>query len=136
MKLWVRSLALLSGLRIQCCHELWCRSQTQLRSQVSVVVAGSYSSNSTPSLGTFICRGCGPRKKCTKKRSPKNIYLKICSSSFPRAQSASLLVSTLGSTGGAVGSAASVAHVLLHVEANGRCQTSVHERKSRSSRHG
>ena len=24
-------LALLSGLRMQCCHELWCRSQTQLR---------------------------------------------------------------------------------------------------------
>ena len=25
MKLWVRSLDLLSGLRIWCCHELWCR---------------------------------------------------------------------------------------------------------------
>ena len=27
----VWSLASLSGLRIQCCHELWCRSQTRLR---------------------------------------------------------------------------------------------------------
>ena len=27
MRLWVRSLALLSGLRIQHCCELWCRSQ-------------------------------------------------------------------------------------------------------------
>ena len=25
LRLWVRSLALLSGLRIQCCQELWCR---------------------------------------------------------------------------------------------------------------
>ena len=28
MRTQVRSLALLSGLRIQCCHELWCRLQT------------------------------------------------------------------------------------------------------------
>ena len=34
MGLWVRSLALLRGLRIWCCHELWYRSQTQLRSGV------------------------------------------------------------------------------------------------------
>ena len=27
MRLWVRSVALLSGLRIWCCHKLWCRSQ-------------------------------------------------------------------------------------------------------------
>ena len=25
LRLWVRSLTLLSGLRIQCCQELWCR---------------------------------------------------------------------------------------------------------------
>ena len=31
MRLWVQSLALISGLRIQCCHELWCRLQTQFR---------------------------------------------------------------------------------------------------------
>ena len=34
-----RSLALLSGLRIQCCHELWYRLQTWLGSPVAVVVA-------------------------------------------------------------------------------------------------
>ena len=28
MRLWVPSLASLSGLRIRCCSELWCRSQT------------------------------------------------------------------------------------------------------------
>ena len=31
----VWSLASISGLRIQCCHELWCSFQTQLRSGVS-----------------------------------------------------------------------------------------------------
>ena len=35
----IRSLALLSGLRIWHCHELWCRSQTWLRSNVAVAVA-------------------------------------------------------------------------------------------------
>ena len=38
MKLWVRSLASLSGLRSRHCRELWCRSQTQLGSCVAVAV--------------------------------------------------------------------------------------------------
>ena len=38
-EVWVRSLALLSGLRIQRCHELWCRSQTWLGSRVAVALA-------------------------------------------------------------------------------------------------
>ena len=38
MRLRVQSLALLSGLRIQRCRELWCRSQMQLRSVVAVAV--------------------------------------------------------------------------------------------------
>ena len=33
MRVQVQSLALPSGLRIQHCHELWCRSQTLLSSQ-------------------------------------------------------------------------------------------------------
>ena len=37
VRLRVRSLASLSGLRIRCCHELWCRLQTRLRSGVAVV---------------------------------------------------------------------------------------------------
>ena len=32
----VQSLALLSGLRIQCCSELWCGSQMQLGSGIAV----------------------------------------------------------------------------------------------------
>ena len=41
------SLALLSGLRIQHYHEMWCRLQTQLRSHIAVAMAqaGSCSSN-------------------------------------------------------------------------------------------
>ena len=63
MRWWVRSLALLSGLRIQRCCELQCRSQTQLGSHVAVVQAISSSSNLTPSLGTSTCRRCGPKKQ-------------------------------------------------------------------------
>ena len=66
----VRSLALLSGLRIWRCHELWCRLQTWLgfRVAMSLASAGIYSSNWTPSLGTSVCRGSSPRngKKINK----------------------------------------------------------------------
>ena len=66
MRMWVWSLALLSGLRIRQCHELWCRSQMRLGA--GVAVAGSCSSNSTLSLGTSIYCKCGPKKKKKKKR--------------------------------------------------------------------
>ena len=38
MRSRIRSLASFSGLRIQCCHELWCRSQIWLGSCVTVSV--------------------------------------------------------------------------------------------------
>ena len=38
MRMWIQSLALLSGLGIQHCHELWCRLQIQLRSCSAVAV--------------------------------------------------------------------------------------------------
>ena len=65
MRLRVWSLALLSGLRIQRCSELWCRLQMWLRFHVAVAVAqaGSCSSDLTPSLGISICRGCSPKNK-------------------------------------------------------------------------
>src|SRR5512134_2112105 len=71
MRLRVRSLPLLSGLRIWRCRELWCRLQTQLGSHVAVSVMqdGSCSSNSTPSLGTSICHRCSPKKFKKKKKS-------------------------------------------------------------------
>ena len=43
----------------------------QLESGVAVAVAGSYSSDSTPSLGTSICPGCGPQKTKKKKKKKK-----------------------------------------------------------------
>ena len=39
MRSQVRSLASLSGLRIWCCHELWCRLQMRLGSCAAVAVA-------------------------------------------------------------------------------------------------
>jgi len=39
MRMRVRSLSLLSGLGIQHCHELWCRLQMQLGSQVRLAAA-------------------------------------------------------------------------------------------------
>ena len=39
---------------------------------VAVVWAGSYSSDSTPSLGTSICRGCSPKKTKKKKKEKPN----------------------------------------------------------------
>ncbi len=73
MRLRVRSLALLSGLRIRNCRELRCRLQTWLGSRVAValVQAGGYSSDLTLSRGTSICHGSGPRKG--KKTTKQNI---------------------------------------------------------------
>ena len=65
MKIQVRSPALLSGLMIQCCHELWGMSKTWLRFciAVAVVQAGSCSSDSIPSLETSMCHGCAPKRQ-------------------------------------------------------------------------
>ena len=64
-------LALLTGLRIQHCCELWVRSQMLLRFgmavavAVAVAVAGSWSSDLTPSLGTL------SNERSSKKRKQK-----------------------------------------------------------------
>ena len=73
MRTWVQSLALLSGLEIGLCHELWCRSQTWLESSVAIAVekADKCSSDSTPNLGTSICWGCSPKK--AKKKEKRNM---------------------------------------------------------------
>ena len=84
MRLRVRFLALLSGLRIRCCGELWCRSQIRLGSgtAVAVVWAGSCSSDQTPSLGTATCHRCGP-KKTKKKEKKKKKFCDTNSDSAP-----------------------------------------------------
>ena len=70
MRMWVQSLAYLSELRIQHCREWWCRSQTQLGSQVAMAVVQDHSCSSdlapSPSLGTPIYCRCSPKtkKKC------------------------------------------------------------------------
>ena len=48
---------------------MWLRSQVSM----AVVQASSYSSDSTPSLGNFICHGCGPKK--TKDKQIKEKFL-------------------------------------------------------------
>ena len=67
MRTQVRSLALLGGLRIWYCRELWCRWQTRLGSHVAVAVvqASGYSSDLTPSLETSIACRRGPKKTNT-----------------------------------------------------------------------
>ena len=64
IRIWVQSLASLNGLRIRRCHELFCRSQILLGSNVAVAVvkASSCSSDSTSSLGTSISCTCGPKQ--------------------------------------------------------------------------
>ena len=81
MRTRVPSLASLSALRIQCCHELWCWLQIQLGSWVfvAVVQAGNYSSDSTPSLGTSIC--CRYTLKRQKKEKRMQEWRKRWSSS-------------------------------------------------------
>ena len=79
MRLQVLSLASLSGLKIRCCHELWCRSQTWLGSDVAVAVvyACSHSSNWTPSLGTSICCECSPKKTHTHTHTMRDNMMLI-----------------------------------------------------------
>ena len=75
MRLWVQSLASLSGLKIWHCRELWHKSQMWRRSGVAVAVVKadsySYSSDSIPSLGTSICHGCSPKKQKKSKKQNK-----------------------------------------------------------------
>ena len=83
MRMWVRSLDPLSGLRIWCCHELWCRWQTRLGSGVAVTVAGSCGSNSTPGLGTSIRCKSAPKKKKKIKYNQKSssswlLWVELC----------------------------------------------------------
>ena len=71
MRMWVRSLGLLSGLKIRRCHELWCRLQMRPGSSVAVAAAGGCSSDLTPSLGTSICLRCGPNNQTAKQINKK-----------------------------------------------------------------
>ena len=79
-RMQVRSLALLSELRLWRCHELWCRLQIRIGSciAVTVVQASSYSSDLIPGLGTSICRRCSPKKqKYKEKKTSPNPKLSV-----------------------------------------------------------
>jgi len=69
MRVW--SLGSLSGLGIQHCRELWCRSQTWLGSCVAMAVAqaSSCSSDSTPGVELPYAMGVAPKRKEKKKRN-------------------------------------------------------------------
>ena len=73
MRMWVQSLASLSGSRIQHCHDLWCRSQMRLKSCVAVPVAvtSSCSSNSTLGLEPPYAASFPKKQKKKKKRKRK-----------------------------------------------------------------
>ena len=75
MRSQVGPLVSLSRSGIWRCHELWCRSQTRLRSHVAVAVAavraGNYSSDSALCLGTSMCHGGSPKKQKKKKKGNK-----------------------------------------------------------------
>ena len=75
MRMQFPSLASLSGLSLWHCCQLWYRSHTLLGSGIAVAVAeaSSYSSDSTPNLGTAICHGGDPKK--TKKKRLMHPYV-------------------------------------------------------------
>ena len=66
MRIWIQSLALLKGLRIQHWHELQFRSQMQLRSPLAVAVVYSGSYIIDPSLGISICCVLAQKSKIKK----------------------------------------------------------------------
>ena len=70
---------MISGLRIQHCHELCCWSQTRLGSGIAVALmqACSCSSNSTSSPGTSTCHRCNPKKTHTHIHACKLVPLRI-----------------------------------------------------------
>ena len=68
--------ASLRGLRIRCCHELWCRSQTQLQSRIALAVmqASSYSSYSTPAWELPYAASAVLRNKQTKLQQESKLH--------------------------------------------------------------
>ena len=87
MKLWVRSLALLSGLSIRRCHELWCRLQTQLNPMLLwlwhwlVATAPIGPLTWEPPYVAGVAQEMAKRQK--KKREEKYCkYIYICQSRF------------------------------------------------------
>ena len=79
MRIRVRFLASLSGLRIWCCHELWCRSQTPLGfyDAVAVAVAGTCNSDLTPAWELPYATGLALKSKKKRKKEIGKLTLKF-----------------------------------------------------------
>ena len=73
----VLSLALLSGLRIPCCHELCCRSQMQLGSGVAVLWCRPVASTLIPPLAWEPAYAAGTVLKRPKKKKKKKRYTNL-----------------------------------------------------------
>ena len=72
MRTWVRTLALLSRLRIQCFSELQCRSQSQLGSGVAVaMVYVSAAARIRPLVWEFLCAAGAALKRQKRKKEKK-----------------------------------------------------------------
>ena len=68
MKMQVRSLALLSGLRIQHCHKVWHRLQMPLGSCKAVAVAVLHSQEEEPPHPAGLCREAAGSVKGQKEQ--------------------------------------------------------------------
>ena len=71
MRLQVRSLALLSGLRLWHCCELWCRLQTWLRSRVAVALLRPLAWEPPYAAGAALEKAKRQKKKKKKKERKK-----------------------------------------------------------------
>ena len=76
LKMRVRPLASLSGSGIQCCPELWCRSQTQLRSCDAVLAAAAPIQPLAWEL-SYAITGSLKRKKKKKKKRICNLEINL-----------------------------------------------------------
>ena len=85
MRLWVQSLTSLSGLRMQRCLELWCRSQTRFRLRSGVAVTVVWPAVVAPirplaweppyAAGTALKSKKKKKKKKKKKRKKKRNWV-------------------------------------------------------------
>ena len=85
MRMWVWSLALLSGSGIWCYRELWCMSQMLLWScgAVAIVWASSQSCDSIPSLGTYV-QVCPPNPAKKEERTLRKSFYAFNSILIPK----------------------------------------------------
>ena len=71
MRMWVRSLVLLSGRRIQPCHELWCRSKMRLGSGTAVALEQAVAIAPNQPLAWELPYGAQAALKSKTKRKQK-----------------------------------------------------------------